>query len=166
MNQRRNLSNVKILSATFREISHEKPTPGTPRTRLSPKSAFNIDRRSKWNATFREIGCRTIIISQHQSSQIIINNPEISRTHDFPPGIPRDFTRKNPPPASPAPNLLARFESEITEGGKILLYFERFSARPAYTTMHNILLVHGIRSCHNRLIRINLSNHLFHNKSK
>ena len=72
----------------------------------------------------------------------------------FHPDIPRDFTRKNPPPASPAPNLLAIFESETTEGGKLLLYFERFSARPTNHTIHNILLLHCICSLHNGHIRI------------
>jgi hypothetical protein len=57
----------------------------------------------------------------------------------FHPVIPRDFTRKNPPPAFPAPNLLAIFESEITEGGKILLYFERFSATPCTTLYLSIV---------------------------
>lgn len=48
-----------------------------------------------------------------------------------------DGKKTNRPP--PAPNLLAIFELEITEGGKILLYFERFSATPCTTLYLSIV---------------------------
>jgi hypothetical protein len=51
----------------------------------------------------------------------------------FNPGIPRDLKEKKTNRPPPAPNLLAIFESETTEGGKLLLYFERFSATPCTT---------------------------------
>ena len=68
--------------------------------------------------------------------------------------IPRDLKEKKTNRPPPAPNLLAIFESETTEGGKLLQYFERFSARHTNHTMHNILLLHCICSLHNGHIRI------------
>jgi hypothetical protein len=101
--------------------------------------------------------------------QIILNTQKSLEHMMSARDIPRDFTRKNTPPASPAPNLLAIFESEIPEGGKLLQYFERFSARPTnhtIHTIHDILLVHCICPLHNGHIRINLFKCLFHDKSK
>jgi hypothetical protein len=67
------------------------------------------------------------VLNHHNLSttkvQIIINNPEISRTHDFPSGHSERFEGKKTNRPPPAPNLLAIFESETTEGGKVTPIF-------------------------------------------
>lgn len=46
-------------------------------------------------------------------------------------GIPRDFTRKNPPPASPAPDFLLNPRSISTEGKNGTQHSERLGAEPS-----------------------------------